>query len=139
MATLTASAATAGAPARLDGCGATWAMAFNYTATSTLSNGDVVLMGKIAHGTTVLDGYVVQTDGDTGLLSAGITAVDSLLASTSVSAGNLVRFTNGLPYTVSVSDAATIRHEYVRIALDADFTASAKFAVVLFCKAKGDF
>ena len=74
MATLTASAATAGAPARFDGCGATWAMAFNYTATSTLSNGDVVLMGKIAHGTTVLDGYVVQTDGDTGLLSAGITA-----------------------------------------------------------------
>lgn len=139
MATLTASAATSGAAVRAYPSGKTWSMAFRYTASSTLSNGDVILMGKVGHGTTILDGYVVQTDGDTGQLSAGIATVDGLALSQSCSAGNLIRFTNGLPYTVSMSDAATIRYDYVRLALDSDFTVSAKFAVVLHCQQTNAF
>lgn len=132
MATYTASSAqTTAVPRQL--AKGTWTCVFGYNNAATLSATDVILMGKIPHGATIVDGYVIQEAADTGLISVGIDSTTNLLASISSSAGEMIRLNKGLPYTVSVSDDAVVRFQTVRLATGADFTTSARFKVVLLC------
>lgn len=47
-----------------------------FTSTSTVSAGDTVLMGKIGHGVTILDGYIqtITAANETNDLGVGIGA-----------------------------------------------------------------
>ena len=137
MATLTGTACASGVQPR----GVTpgnWTVSFAYKNSDrgqvTISAGDVILLGKIPHGATIVDGYVIQSGGDTGSISVGIDdAVDDLVASQSTSDGALIRLDHGIPYTVSVSDDATIRYHVVKIGVDADYSTTTVFRVVLNC------
>jgi len=137
MATLTGTACASGVQPRSIRPG-TWNVAFSYTSSqrgqASISAGDVILMGKIPHGATVIDGYLIQSGGDTGSLSIGIDdAVDDLAVSQSTSDGLVVRLDHGIPYTVSVSDDATIRYHIVKLGIDADYSTTTTFKVVLTC------
>lgn len=144
MATLTGSYAAAGVPPRVVHNGL-FTVVFSYdngiaaAAASTISAGDTILMGKVATGVTIIDGYVIQTLGDTGSISVGIESETNLIASGSTSAGAAIRFLTStgaiLPYTASVSDDATVRFQTIRIGVDADYTTTTQFKVVLFCTA----
>ena len=108
-----------------------------HTSTGTISAGDTVLLGKIATGITILDGYITTESAatETNDLGVGIGAsLVNLLAQTSSSTGALVRFAGpGLPYTVSVSDDAAVRFEYVKVNFDGEFSTTAQIKLVLFC------
>ena len=133
MATLTGTACAIGVQPRNPVPG-NFTVNFAYNATSTISAGDVILMGKIAHGVTIVNGYLIQEVGDTGSASLGIDdAVDDLITSGSTSAGALIRLDHGIPYKVSVSDDATIRYHIVKVGVDSDFTGSSTFRVILEC------
>lgn len=133
MATLTGTACASGVSPRSVVPG-TFNVSFAYTASTTVSAGDVILLGKIPHGVTVLDGWLKQEGGDTGSVSLGIDdAVDDLAISQSTSAGAVIRLDHGIPYTVSVSDDATIRYHVVKIGVDADYTTTTTFRVMLLC------
>lgn len=142
MATLTGTQAAYTATPRSHATGV-FSVVFSYdngiaaSAAATLSAGDTILMGKIGHGVTILDGYLIQVLGDTGSASLGIATETDLLASGSTSAGAIIRLGTGtgniIPYTVSVSDDATVRYGTIRVGVDADFTTTTQFKVVLFC------
>jgi len=137
MATLTGTACASGVQPRAVRPG-TWNVSFAYRSSergqASISDGDVILMGKIPHGATVIDGYVIQSGGDTGSISVGIDdSVADLAVSQSTSDGLVIRFTNGIPYTVSVSDDATIRYHIVKVGVDSDFSTTTSFKVVLTC------
>jgi len=109
---------------------------FAYKSTTTVSNGDTILMGKIPHGATIVDLYLVHGagEGDTGSVSVGIDdAVDDIIASQSTSPGAVIRWDHGLPYTVSVSDDATVRYHILKIGVDSDYTATNTFKIVATC------
>jgi len=140
MTTLTGSLAAATGPSPKGLHSGAWTAVFEYNtgigkaAASTISNGDVILMGKIPHGATITDLYVIQVagNGDTGSISVGIDdAVDDIVASQSTSSGAVIRWDHGLPYTVSVSDDATVRYQILKIGVDADYTATTQFKVVV--------
>lgn len=142
MSTLTGSYAAASAVPRVREAGVfpvvlTYDNGKGAAAATTISAGDTILMGKIATGVTVLDGYFVQTEGDTGSVSVGIESETNWLASGSTSTGEVRKFvaaTGGvLPFTVSVSDDAVVRYQTVRVGVDADYTTTTVFKVVLFC------
>lgn len=144
MATLTSNYATAAGGIQPKGVHAgTFSVVFSYdngiglAAAKTLSTGDTILMGRIATGVTILDGYFIQSVGDTGSSSVGIDgSVVDLMASQSTSGGEMVRLgivTNSLPRTISVSDAATLRYATVKIGVDADYTTTTQFKIVLHC------
>lgn len=137
MATLTGTACASGVMPRAVTPGV-FTVSFAYKNSDrgqvTVSAGDVILLGKIPHGVTILDGWMKQEGGDTGSASLGIDdAVDDLIASASTSDGAVIRLDHGIPYTVSVSDDATIRYHIVKVGVDADYSTTTVFRVSLLC------
>lgn len=108
-------------------------------AAATISAGDTIIMGKLANGVTILDGYFIQTEGDTGSVSIGIDSETNFRASASTSSSEKIAFTTfpSLPMMISLSDDTVVRYRTVKIGVDADYTTTTQFKIVLYCQADG--
>lgn len=85
-----------------------YALYATYTATATPSASQVFLMLPAHSGVTVLDGWIsAQFDSSFSLdLMAGFVDAKSLfVAGTEVSANKLLRFHQGIPHTVTLTDS----------------------------------
>lgn len=119
MATLTASAAVAGAPARSVHAGVN-SITVNYDNSSTSISADsltTILMAKIPHGASILDVQgVVSSGAATCPFTLGISGNNSAFA-TAGTVNTILRATKGLPYDVSVSDDTATQYIYVTMAV----------------------
>lgn len=132
MATLTAAAAAASFVPAYNEKGK-FSRAFSYSSSATVSAADVILMGKVPSGVTVVDGYVsVTSGGDAVAASVGIDgSLSAFFASATLAGDTVNRFAKGIPYTVSVSDDATTRYELLKVAVDGDITTSFTIKLVV--------
>ena len=71
---------------------------------ATLSASDMIVMGYIPQGVTVIDGYIWGTTGDLATYKVGTFASISALSTTiSMTAGGITRFSGFTPRAFSVS------------------------------------
>lgn len=111
MATLTATQASSGVAARAGITGVDQVtVQYNSGATAISPSATTVFLAKIPHGATILDVIATVSAGSaTCPMDVGIDA-DLSAFITGMTIGTLARATKGVPYTVSVSDAAVTRY-----------------------------
>lgn len=82
---------------------------------STAEAGDVIKMLKVPNGATVV-ALALTGNREDGAYKLGTSASPSaFVVTTSLSAGLLTNVVAGLPWRASVSDAATVRYEWINV------------------------
>jgi len=83
---------------------------------STAAAGDIIRFVKLPHGATVT--RVVYVAGRaSGAFDLGTSATATLFADSASAVTTLVQSTTGLPYTVSISDDASVAYEYLQASI----------------------
>lgn len=115
MATLTGTAASAGAQPKLHDTGVI-AATFAYTLSAALGSNDVILMGKIPNKAKILAiqrNFALAGDNDI-VLNVGIDADVSGFGSATGKAG-VAFLTKGLDFDVSLTDAADPQYSIIKL------------------------
>ena len=137
MAEVTLSAGTCAASSRQVHAGV-YASYFKYELNgATLSNSNLICMGYIPQGVTVLDGWIWGSTANLGTYKVGTYASISALSTTiSMTAGGVTRFTGFVPRQFSVSadaegNLARIAVVVKTVAISATITGSLNMCLIL--------